>query len=92
MLVLYGLRAVADQQHQRRCAEEEDDCKVEVMDPTHHERAVGGEDTAASAEPELGQHPTQTHHQAADQAPESTLEVQADTHTKKRMLCGRDFT
>lgn len=77
MLILYGLGAVADHQHQHRRTEEEDDSKVEVMDPTHQERAVGGEYTAAGTEPELRQHPTQTHHQAAYQAPERTLEVKA---------------
>lgn len=78
MLIVDGLRGVADHQHQQRRAEEEYDPKVEVMDPTHYERAAGGEDTAASPEPELRQHPTQTHHQAADQAPERPLEEKAD--------------
>lgn len=48
------------------------------MDPTHQERAVGGEDAAAGTEPELRQHPTQTHQQATYQAPECTLVVRAD--------------
>lgn len=77
MLILYGLGAVADHQHQYRGTEEEDDSKVEVMDPTHQERAVGRENTAAGTKPELRQHPTQTHHQAAYQAAERTLEVKA---------------
>lgn len=47
------------------------------MDPTHQERAVGGENTAASTKPELRQHSTQTHQQAAYQAPERTLKVKA---------------
>lgn len=64
---------MADHQHQHRRAEEEDDSKVEVMDPAHQERAVGGEDAAAGPEPELWQHPTQAHQQAANQAPERTL-------------------
>lgn len=78
MLVVYGLGAVADQQHQHWRTEEEYDSKVEVMDPTHQERAVGGEDAAAGTEPELRQHPTQTHQQATYQAPECTLVVRAD--------------
>lgn len=75
MLIIYGLFAIADQQHQRCCAEEEDNGKVEVMDPTHQVRAAGGENTAASTKPELGQHPTQTHPQTTNQAPEGTLQV-----------------
>lgn len=47
------------------------------MDPAHQERAVGGEDAAASTKPELRQHPTQTHQQATYQAPERTLVVRA---------------
>lgn len=74
MFVIYGLRAVADHQYQHGRAEEKDDPKVEVMDPTHYERAVGGENTAASTEPELWQHATQTHRQSTHQAPESALE------------------
>lgn len=77
MLVLYGLGAVADHQHQYWCTEEEYDSKVEVMDPTHQERAVRGENTVAGTEPELRQQPTQTYHQATYQAPEGTLEVKA---------------
>lgn len=74
MFVVYGLRAVADHQHKQGRAEEKDDSKVEVMDPTHYERAVGGENTAAGTKPELRQHATQTHCQSTHQAPESTLE------------------
>lgn len=47
------------------------------MNPTHQERTVRGENTAAGSEPELGQHPAQTHPQATYQAPERTLEVKA---------------
>lgn len=75
MLILYWWGAKANCQHQHRCTEEEDDSKVEIMDPTHQERAVRGENTAAGPEPELGKHSTQTHQQAAYQAPECTLEV-----------------
>lgn len=77
MLILYWLGAIADHQHQHWCTEEEYDSKVEVMNPTHQVRAVRGENTAAGTEPELGQHPAQTHPQAAYQAPERTLEVNA---------------
>lgn len=73
MLIINGLGAVADQQHQHCRTEEQYDGKVEVMNPTHQEGAARGENTAAGAKPELRQHSRETHHQTTYQAPKSTL-------------------
>lgn len=78
MLVIYWLAAATHQQHKRWGTEEEDNGKVEVMDPTHQVRAAGGENTAAGTKPELKQHPTQTHQQTTNQAPEGPLQVEED--------------
>lgn len=72
--VVDGLGAEADQQHQSRRTEEEDDGEVQVVDPTDQSRAAGRENTAARPEPELGQHPAQPHQQTPQQAPERPLD------------------
>lgn len=75
MLVVDGRCAVADHQYQHRRAEEKDDSKVKVVDSTHNERTVGGENTASGAEPELRHHTTEADCQSAHQAPEGPLEA-----------------
>ena len=73
VLVVQGLGAVADQQHQHGGAEEEQHGKVQVVDAADHRRAGRGEKAATRTEPELWNHPTQAHRQASHQTPECTL-------------------
>lgn len=75
MFILNGLCAETDQQRQHRCAGEQDDGKVQVVDATNQERTPWGENTAARTKPELWQQPTQAHRQTTNQAPESPLRV-----------------
>lgn len=78
VLVVDGPGAAADQQHQNRGAQEEQDSKMEVMDPTHQERTAGRVNAAAGTEPELGDHSAEAHGQASYQAPERPLQVKTE--------------
>lgn len=77
MLVVQGLGAVADQQHEHGGAEEEQHGEVQVMEAADQRRAGRGKHAAARSEPELRNHPTQTHRQASHQTPEGTLELES---------------